>query len=161
MGFSGRCPLLSNCGSQAPRAQAQLLCYTGLVATQHVESSQTGDQTSVPCIAWWILNHRTMGEVPRSVSSYWVLYWYQMVHVWECLLLASWLCFSEVALLFSQRRWEAQVVQKILQRYRRRNLLVEWMWGMRETVESWMIPRFGRMYCQMEKARRKSSFWTC
>ena len=34
----------------------------GLVALWHVESSQTRDQTSVPCIARWILNRKTTRE---------------------------------------------------------------------------------------------------
>ena len=37
---------------------------------QHVESSQTRDQTRVPCIARWILNHWITREVPYS----WFLY---------------------------------------------------------------------------------------
>ena len=43
---------------------------TGVVAPQHVESSQTRDQTHIPCIGRWILNHWTTRAVfPRS------LYW--------------------------------------------------------------------------------------
>ena len=38
-------------------AQAQWLWHTGLVALRHVGSSQTRNQTSVPCIARWILNY--------------------------------------------------------------------------------------------------------
>ena len=39
----------------------------GLVALQHAESSQTGDQTRVPRIARWILNHWTTREVSLKV----------------------------------------------------------------------------------------------
>ena len=35
----------------------------GLVALQHVGSSQTRDQTGVPCIGRWILNHWTTRQV--------------------------------------------------------------------------------------------------
>ena len=35
----------------------------GLVALQHVGSSQTRDQTRVPCIGRWILNHCATREV--------------------------------------------------------------------------------------------------
>ena len=54
----------SSCGTRAQqlwlvssRAQAQQLWHMGLVAPQHVESSQTRAQTLVPCIGRWILNH--------------------------------------------------------------------------------------------------------
>ena len=46
------------------RAQAQLLWHMGLVAPQHVGSSQTRDQTHVPCIGRQILNHCTTREIP-------------------------------------------------------------------------------------------------
>ena len=45
-------------------AQPQQLWCTGLVAPQHVGSSQTWDGTHVPCIGRWILNHWTIREVP-------------------------------------------------------------------------------------------------
>ena len=38
--------------------------HTGLVAPQHVGSSQTRAQTRVPCIGRWILNHCATREVP-------------------------------------------------------------------------------------------------
>ena len=41
--------------------------HTGLVAQRHVESCQTRDQTGVPCIARWILNHWTTREAPGTV----------------------------------------------------------------------------------------------
>ena len=45
----------------------------GLVAPQHMGSSQTRDQTHVPCITRWILNHWTTREIPwlcfRSIPS--------------------------------------------------------------------------------------------
>ena len=44
--------LLHSVGS---RVRVQELWHTGLVAPQHVEFSQNKDQTSVPCIARWIL----------------------------------------------------------------------------------------------------------
>ena len=45
----------------------QLWC-TSLVATWHVKSSQTRDQTCVPCIGRWLLNHWTTTEVPRLAN---------------------------------------------------------------------------------------------
>ena len=50
---------LSSCSSWAQ----QLWC-TGLAAPWQVKSSQTRNQTCVPCIGRWILNHWTTGEVP-------------------------------------------------------------------------------------------------
>ena len=44
-----------------PRAQAQWLWHIGLAAPWHVESSQTRDQTRVPCIVRRILIHCTTG----------------------------------------------------------------------------------------------------
>ena len=38
-------------------AQAQQLWCMGLVALRHVKSSQTSDQTGVPCIGRWIPNN--------------------------------------------------------------------------------------------------------
>ena len=43
--------------------QAQQLRGTGLVATQHVESSCTRDRTHVLCIGTWLLNYCTTREV--------------------------------------------------------------------------------------------------
>ena len=50
----------SSCGAWA-------LGNTGLVAPWHVASSQTRDQTRVPCMGRWILNHWTTREVPGWV----------------------------------------------------------------------------------------------
>ena len=57
-----RCTVFSNFGMWAQqlwlpgsRAQAQQLWHRGLVALQHVMSSQTKDQTRVSCIGWQIL----------------------------------------------------------------------------------------------------------
>ena len=49
-------------------AQAQQLWRMGLVAPWHVGSSQSRDQTHVPCIDRRILNHCTTREVPRKSS---------------------------------------------------------------------------------------------
>ena len=43
--------------------QTQLLWYTGLVAPWQVGSSRIRDQTHVPCIRRWVLNHWTTREV--------------------------------------------------------------------------------------------------
>ena len=42
-----------------------------LVASWHVGSSQTRDQTCGPCIGRWILNHWTSREVPGVLSLPW------------------------------------------------------------------------------------------
>ena len=42
----------------------QLLQLKGLIAPQHVESSQTREQTPVPCIDQWILSHHTTRGSP-------------------------------------------------------------------------------------------------
>ena len=49
---------LGTCASLA----LELRC-TGLVALQHVGSSQTRDQTCVTCIGWQILNHWATREI--------------------------------------------------------------------------------------------------
>ena len=49
------------------RVQAKQLWHTGLVAQRHLGSSQTRDQTHVPCIGRWILFHCTTSEVPHVV----------------------------------------------------------------------------------------------
>ena len=54
----------SRCGAQAPDAQAQQLWLTGLVAPQHVGSSQTRARTRVPCISRQTLNHCATRETP-------------------------------------------------------------------------------------------------
>ena len=50
----------SSCGSQT--LACRLEC-TGLAASRHVGSYQTGDRTHVPCIGRQILNHWTTGDV--------------------------------------------------------------------------------------------------
>ena len=42
----------------------------GLVAQQHVGSSQTRDRTHVPCIARWILSHSTTRKAPSLYVNY-------------------------------------------------------------------------------------------
>ena len=88
----GKWGLLSSCGAQASycssfsccRAQplgragfsscgtqAQWLSYMGLAAPRHVGSSQTRDQTGVPCTARWIPNHWATRET-------------QILYKWNC-----------------------------------------------------------------------------
>ena len=52
--------------SMGSRAQAQYLWRWGLVAPQHVGSSQTRAQTRVLCIGRRILNHCATREVPAG-----------------------------------------------------------------------------------------------
>ena len=61
MGFSLQWLILWILDSRAFGLQ-QLWCM-GLVTSQHVESSWTRDQTCVPCIGRWILNHLTTRKV--------------------------------------------------------------------------------------------------
>ena len=55
--------LVGRVGSGVWSVQAQQLWPKGLVALRHVGSSQTRDQTCVPCIGRWILNHWMTREV--------------------------------------------------------------------------------------------------
>jgi len=43
--------------------------YIEIQWLQHVESSQTRDQTHVPCIGSWILYYWTAREVPEIVKQ--------------------------------------------------------------------------------------------
>ena len=69
--------LLSSCGSQASHCAGFSCCgawapgHAGLLTPWHVGSSWTGDQTHVPCISRWILNHWTTGEVLIHVFYTW------------------------------------------------------------------------------------------
>ena len=58
--WASHCGRFSYCGAPS-------LGRRGLVAPWHVGSSQTRDQTPVPCIGWWILNHWTPREVPKGL----------------------------------------------------------------------------------------------
>ena len=71
--FVGMCGLLllqstgfGSCSSWALGSWA-VLWSVGLVVLQYVGSSWTKDQTGVPCIARWILNHRTTRETSVSL----------------------------------------------------------------------------------------------
>ena len=57
----------SCCRAQAVGAQAQQLWCMGSVALWRVRSSDTRDQTSVPCFARGILNKWTTKKVPTSL----------------------------------------------------------------------------------------------
>ena len=61
MGVSLWWPLLL--WSRSSRAPSQSLCHVGIIALGHMESSQTGDQTYIPCNDRQILNHWTTKEV--------------------------------------------------------------------------------------------------
>ena len=56
------------------RVQAQQLWHMGLAVPRHVKSSQTRDQTCVPCIGRWVLNHCPSSLPPGKPSfiSYFV-----------------------------------------------------------------------------------------
>ena len=58
------CRLEALAGFNSCRTPVQWLWHTGLVVPQHVESSQTRDQTCVPCIGRQILILCTTREIP-------------------------------------------------------------------------------------------------
>ena len=57
--------------STRSRAGASAVWPTGSAALRHVGSSRTRERTHVPCICWWILNHRTNKEA-WTVHFKWV-----------------------------------------------------------------------------------------
>ena len=62
-------PLLAGTSPVEPMLKAHWLRASwcpGLAALRHVESSRTRDRTHVPCIARWILNHRTTEKSQRT-----------------------------------------------------------------------------------------------
>ena len=63
------------------RAWAQELRHTGLAALQHVESFQTRDWTSGPCITSRTLNHWTTSEALYVFSS--ALWWAKVLSIHE------------------------------------------------------------------------------
>jgi len=63
------CGGFSPCRAQAPEHGLQWLWLSGLVALWHVGSSQTRDQTCVPCTGRQILNHWTTREVLSCAST--------------------------------------------------------------------------------------------
>ena len=70
---SGGCDSLQSTGSEhmgfgSSSTQAQQLCFMDLVALQHVGSSQTRDQTHVPCINRQIFILCATREVPEQCS---------------------------------------------------------------------------------------------
>ena len=58
--------LLWSTGSRV--RQFQWLWHTGLVTSQHVESSRTRDRTHVADTDRWVLNHWTTREVQGAAS---------------------------------------------------------------------------------------------
>ena len=72
--FSGSYKLLFSCGvslwwllllqSIGSRCRDSVVVAYRLSCSEYVESSDTRDQIGVSCIAWQILNHWTIGEVP-------------------------------------------------------------------------------------------------
>jgi len=71
----GKWGLLSRCGTRVSHCSGFSCCRiqvqghvgsvwnTGLVALRHMGSSRSRDQTCVPCIGRWIVNHWTTKEV--------------------------------------------------------------------------------------------------
>ena len=64
------CSVFSCCGARALDRPGSLSAYMGLVALQHVGSSQTRDQTHVPCIGRLILNHWTTRAVLQACFNW-------------------------------------------------------------------------------------------
>ena len=52
------------------RLGGSVVLANGLVAPRHMESSQSGDQTCIPCAGRQILNHWTIREVSICLSVY-------------------------------------------------------------------------------------------
>ena len=57
--------LLLAAASLVVEHRLQELCRASLAAPRHVESSQTRDQTRVPCIGRWILTYSATREVSQ------------------------------------------------------------------------------------------------
>ena len=55
----------------------QWLWHMGLVVPQCVGSSQTMDQTPVPCISWWILNYWLLRQVL-------ILIFLSLLNIYKC-----------------------------------------------------------------------------
>ena len=68
VGFSLRWLLLRRSTDSRPRTQESR--PTGLIVPRHVESSQTRDETQVPCTARWILSYWTTTEAPVMATIY-------------------------------------------------------------------------------------------
>ena len=73
MGFSSCSTWAQQLWLTGSRVQAQQLWRTGLVALQHVGSSQTRAQTHVPCIGRRILNHHATREALVDCLLSWLL----------------------------------------------------------------------------------------
>ena len=111
---------LQVCGLQqlwlvGSRAQAQQLWHTGSVAPQHVGSSQTRAQTSVPCIGRQIPNHCTTREAPPCPFLNWAVFLLSSCNSSFCILDASPLSgilfakiFSHYLFIFLTVNFEAQ-----------------------------------------------------
>ena len=65
----------SNCSPQAQELGLSNCGTWALVALQPVGFSQTRDQTGVPCIARWLLNHWTTGKAPEKWGFMCVCVW--------------------------------------------------------------------------------------
>ena len=99
--WHSHCSAFSCCGAQTLgcvgsvvtthglwRIWASVVVCTGLVVPQHVGSFQTRDQTCVPCIGRWTLNHCTTREVPKL--NFWLkISWKEILrprwHHWRIL----------------------------------------------------------------------------
>ena len=112
----------SCCRSRARGAQAQQLWHMGSAALWYVRSSQTRDQTSVPCFAGRILNRWTTREAPDigliqySKAFFGVRHmtelYKQSLREWMSCSPSSWQKFSELprgAELWAQRECERKV----------------------------------------------------
>ena len=80
----------SSCGTRA-----QVLWLTGLVALQHVGSSQTRHRTRVPCIGRQILNHWATREVPGFFLSIIITVFFQF-YIFHLVLFYDLYFFAEI-----------------------------------------------------------------
>ena len=63
---SGHCSLVASHCRGFSEPEGFIAVAHELSSPRHVGSSQIGDQTHVPCIGRWILNHWTTREVPNK-----------------------------------------------------------------------------------------------
>ena len=103
----------SSCGIQASHYRGFsyssadfVVVVHGLIASRHVESSQTRNRTHVPYIGRWILNHRTTREVLFLLFCWWGSWEWYHTHWWPLSLIRPSLFFQKLLLCF--RTWLAQ-----------------------------------------------------
>ena len=89
---------------QGSRAQSQKLWRTGLIALQHVGSSQIRDQTHVSCIGRWVLYYWEPCFFFFFNDAFSIL---EKIFIWLCqVLVATYRVFVAACRLFSCSTWD-------------------------------------------------------